>query len=114
MSDREKLIELIWAHPCDGKECVFCEHNLEFDCEVVAMADKLLANGVTIQKWVSVEDRLPGEGEVVMCRHKALQNPVFCQWDESDLCWVNNSWTFGRGVITHWMPLPEPPNDSER
>ena len=103
MTDTEKLTELLrpWtAH-----------------LSLVAAKD-LLSNGVTFakdtdvpSKWISVEDRMPEEGEVVMCRHKARQYPVFCQWDESDLCWVNNSWTFGRGLITHWMPLPEPPED---
>ena len=26
MRDRDRLIELLWSHPCDGKECAFCEH----------------------------------------------------------------------------------------
>ena len=61
--------------------------------------------------WISVKDRLPEEGGVVMCRHKAFEYPVFCQWDESDLCWVNKHWTYGSGLITHWMPMPEPPKE---
>lgn len=84
------------------------------------VADYLLDNGVTFatdtnvgSTWISVEERLPEEGEVVMCYHKALEHPVVCQWDESDLCWVNNDWTFGRGLITHWIPLPEPPKNNE-
>lgn len=110
MTDRERLIELLKYAPFMKQT-----HGVIW---VEAMAQWLIDNGVTFaqdtdvgSKWISVEDRLPEEGEVVMCRHKAREYPVFCQWDESDLCWENTSWTFGRGLITHWMPLPEPPKE---
>ena len=117
MTDREKLIELLLEidSVCDGSDCCEC---CPEGCYTHRAADHLIANGVTFAtdtndggKWISVEDRLPEEGEVVMCRHKAHEHPVFCQWDESDLCWENDSWTFGRGLITHWMPMPEPPKE---
>lgn len=110
MTDREKLIELL-----DD-----IAHVYHFDAweNTDRIADHLMSHGVTFakdtdvpSKWISVEDRLPEDGEVVMCHNKAREYPVFCQWDESDLCWFNNSWTFGRGLITHWMPLPEPPKE---
>lgn len=122
MTDREKLIELLWDHPCDGKECVFCERNLEADCEVGAMADKLLANGVTFakdidvpSKWISVKDRLPE-----LEKYK-LSKLVLAWIPDHGRCFAlrydngkGEQW-FSGGVeqpdITHWMPLPEPPKE---
>lgn len=68
--------------------------------------------------WISVEDRRPEDGQVVLCygrdphingnpwrryvvRYKADVPPFGEEWDNSD-----------RGAIqsvSHWMPLPEPP-----
>lgn len=71
--------------------------------------------------WISVKDKLPDYGEIVIV------------WDdiESELCtgmrveerdgwkveWVTSYWSgthcstdyYGRTDITHWMPLLEPP-----
>jgi hypothetical protein len=91
------------------------------------LADYLLANGVTFatgakagdkwtptepltnyRQWISVKERLPEEGAVVMCRHKAREYPLFLRWNEGGLCWEDSAWIYGTGSITHWMPLPEP------
>ena len=68
------------------------------------IAEKLIANGVTVQEWVSVEDRLPEENTTVIV---ATDNGIVFQclyaydgwdlWDDND---VN---------ITHWQPMPQPP-----
>ncbi len=63
-------------------------------------------------KWISVKDRLPPDDEDVLVN--ARQNGIYTahltirnDWICSCLCYegsfLNN--------ITHWMPLPEPPND---
>ena len=57
MNVREKLIDLIIdAKRTDPEEGSFTEY----------LADYLIANGVTVQEWISVEDRLPEENEYVM------------------------------------------------
>ena len=48
MDVREKLVELLDSN---------CGYVDEVEAEV--LADYLIANGVTIQEWVSVDDRLP-------------------------------------------------------
>ena len=68
------------------------------------LADHLIANGITVQEWVSVEDRLPEENTTVIV---ATDNRIVFQclysydgwdlWDDND---VN---------ITHWQPMPQPP-----
>ena len=55
--------------------------------------------------WISVKDRLPKVGEVVL-----TWDGVFKKHNVNKL--VNptgNSWDWGGNGITHWAPLLEPP-----
>lgn len=51
---REKLIELI----IDGFTKCTKPHEVYAQLDLEALADYLLANGVTIQQWIPVEERL--------------------------------------------------------
>ena len=105
MTDREKLIELV------GEIVVpyFAEQ----------IADHLLANGVTVQNWIPVTERLPEKtgtyivttqpGAVTTSRfYEARSIPERMWREEYDL---PANWQSNRKV-THWMPLPEPPDMS--
>jgi hypothetical protein len=70
-------------------------------------------DGKLENKWISVNDRLPqdcGDVLVYINRYKqgAIREYYYCghgEWeDETGWCTTEG---FG---ITHWMPLPEPPN----
>lgn len=68
------------------------------------MADLMIANGVTIQQWISVEERLPTEADAddvgaVLAIHKAARKKYY-HWRSV----ADNPFDF-----THWMPLPQPP-----
>ena len=55
-------------------------------------------------EWVSVEERLPGyDGKYLVCTN---QNKIFSArfYDGVFCCFSDES-----RVVTHWMPLPEPP-----
>ena len=93
MDVREKLIEIL-------RKPIF-PHELVDPIE--AVADYLLDSGVTVQEWVSVEDRLPTwrDGKVL----------VFTKYGFS-ICerTVNNRWQgHHANWITHWAYLPQPP-----
>lgn len=60
-------------------------------------------------KWISVKDRLPEHGDVVVVWHTYMEHPFVCQWDERSDCWIDGKWTFRRNTITHWCYLPKPP-----
>lgn len=76
----------------------------------------LLDNGVTVQEWTSVKDRLPEEGETVL---------VFGYWHEKFqplMCYLSphrkGEWftsVAGQQVytVTHWMPLPDMPKEEK-
>ena len=95
MDVREKMVELIFDSLCRhiDKSCKLAEN----------IADDLISNGVTVQEWIPVTERLPDwrDGKVL----------VFTKYGFS-ICerTVNNRW---RGQhanwITHWAYLPQPP-----
>ena len=95
MDVREKLIEIL-------RKTIF-PHELVDPTE--AVADYLLDSGVTVQEWISVDDRLPDDDEVVIiCTDK---NFVYAGELIGDTWFLDNdSWT---ATVTHWMPTPNPP-----
>ena len=64
-------------------------------------------------KWISVKERLPGNGSVVLAvteyRH-SVSTPT--------LLWIDGDWFTYDGYkllseVTHWQPLPAPPSGKE-
>ena len=98
MDVREKLIEIL-------RKPIFL-HKLADPTE--AVADYLLDSGVTVQEWISVDDRLPEFCVSVLarCFHHGKWRTLVChtskenagEWYTDEACqWVK---------VTHWMPLP--------
>lgn len=95
---REKLIEIVR----EIRRTTTAWHTAE------DIADKLIANGVTIQRWIPVTERLPEQGqEVIVYDGGVLKPKVFCYlfWDKNFDNWAR---------VTHWMPLPEPPKEEDQ
>ena len=93
MDVREKLVELLDIIIQSGQKTLG------------DIADYLIANGVTVQEWISVDDRLPKKDEIVIiCTDK---NFIYAGELVGDTWFLDNdSWT---ETVTHWMPLPQPP-----
>ena len=90
---REKLIDLMAVT------------SLEFE-DAVALADHLIANGVTVQEWISVKDRLPDMYQNVLAIR--ADGKMVVDAIGSLEIWYKQMDIVGRPV-THWMPLPQPP-----
>ena len=74
------------------------------------IADKFIANGVTVQEWVDVKDRLPEESGmyIVTANDGHAQRVSFVQWQKKNRMWnLTGARSYWR--VTNWMPLPEPP-----
>ena len=67
-----------------------------------------LYDEVTKHHWISVEDELPklNSGMVIVATYKGdIDFMIF-----SNSGWHNSKrWCCVKGVITHWMPLPQAP-----
>ena len=102
MDVREKLIDLIIdAKRTDPETGSFTEY----------LADCLINNGVTVQEWISVKDRLPEVGGYVVCIAKrnpfSRFMPMVARIEKNG--WVNPMTEQYISEVTHWMPMPNPP-----
>lgn len=112
MDVREKLVELIFKSLCRHihKSCKLAEN----------IADDLIADGVTVQEWISVNNMLPKiydkdsdwsvtvlfrttQGHIHSGRRKFGRHRMSYWVDEADNLF------FSKEEVTHWMPLPQPP-----
>ena len=92
MDVREKLVEL-----CEDLETLPCCSTHE------EQAEYLISNGVTVQEWISVDDRLPEQGEEAICiaADGDMMIGKYTEWGWLFPCYFEE--------ITHWMPIPKPP-----
>ena len=125
MNVREKLVELL----CNLPTPEFVIGTRRAGKKLIAagfIADHLIANGVTVQEWISVKDKLP---EVVSI-HKGYRSTVkkairvlcvcvqksgktmvkegYCEWYND---YQEPRWKIPGTIdeVTHWMYFPNPP-----
>ena len=102
---REKLIELLGQVQDEARKKrgygTFCFGNEK-------VVDHLIANGVTVQQWIPVAERLPEGFETVLAYDGYSVEPsVFNEDIGFHECDKYEAYPlFG---VTHWMPLPQPP-----
>ena len=115
---REKLIELLRSVQYQGNAVHGYQDKYIQNSE---LADHLIANGMTIQKWIPVTERLPEDDLPQDSKAKQIKVLVAYmrngnwvvrtnlrkkgQWYKKPDEW---SWSVS-DPISHWMPLPEPP-----
>ena len=126
MDVREKLVELLaeyfnigdsYAYNLTRVKSAFACGTVglddfeEFDDETVKdIASYLTDNGVTVQEWISVKDRLPEEKVNCIVHYKH----AYCDNDDYwaiGLCFYDGE-KFRIDLsykVTHWMPMPQPP-----
>ena len=122
MDVREKLVELLKSVLPNFR------NNMAYWGEkpIYEFADCLLANGVTVQEWISVNDRLPEDSGYYLVVYRDKYNEsisidfdmyVKCnigEWWESEFaCDITKQFLWATKLqeqeVTHWMPLPLPP-----
>ena len=108
---REKQIEEMARDICRSRfdeNAILCKE-CNKECLYYQIATALIAKGYCKQEWISVDERLPKDGETVLtisseeemavCFYEAELEGIFQQCH--GLVLIYN--------ITHWMPLPEVP-----
>ena len=98
---REKLIELLKGTPDVSMSGTASE----------MLADHLIANGVTIARWIPVTERLPENDTYILVTTDGVVVPAYWHNDRFYAFTANGVATVGG--VTHWMPLPKPPKEEE-
>ena len=120
---KNKLIDLLYEgeEKCEYADCGQCEYLWRESCGFQLTADHLIANGVTVQKWISVKDRLPDLELVEANANDHNWYACLVAWRfTKDKISVRKAWYDGECFddgfngditddVTHWMPLPQPP-----
>ena len=100
MDVRGKLVEILKQAPFEGKVL----DEWWWEEKIKRIADYLISNGVTVQEWISVTERLPtiydaDDDNCVLAIHKAT-NKRYYHWRSV----ANNPFDF-----TYWARTPQPP-----
>ena len=106
MDIKKKLMELLSPTSLNFEQATY-------------LADYLVKNGVTVQEWISVEDRLPetipcdagtaySEAVNVLTTGRKVLTAI---WDGTDFIADAEFWDAADEEITHWTPVlfPLPP-----
>ena len=105
MDVREKLVEIV-------KKAAYSSlpSNTE-DFHLNMFVTNLLSHGVTVQEWISVNDRLPEDGGYVVCIAKrnpfSRFMPMVARIEKNG--WVNPITEQYISKVTNWIPMPQPP-----
>lgn len=109
MDVREKLVEQAISHFWYGvSHDIFSEPVTTYAKLAIEALKK--ENGVTVQEWISVDDRLPAPWKQVLIYslHDFCESAVYIgvqgKWR---VTW--NHEMLDADSVTHWMPLPQPP-----
>lgn len=97
MDIKKKLMELLSPTSLNFEQAAY-------------LADYLVKNGVTVQEWISVNDRLPEEKVncIVHYKHAYCDNDDYCA---IGICFYDGE-KFQMDLlykVTHWQYLPQPP-----
>ena len=128
MDVKEKLVELSDIQVLQREiECVKRKSYTNctdcFNCDLLMTDERILsayanaidalqnANGVTVQEWISVTERLPEETGRYLTANKRGDDKidVFDLWFDGGFWYIDDEDDMFDYEVTHWMPMPHPP-----
>lgn len=59
--------------------------------------------------WISVKDRLPEDGETVLTFKNGITEVQV--YEKKRNGWIRGNWFWSMATVSHWMPMPEPPEE---
>ena len=76
-------------------------------------SDQEAVGGIKMSEWISVKDKMPQPGRYVACIAKrnpfSRFMPMVARIEKNG--WANPITEQYISEVTHWMPLPEPPEE---
>ena len=105
MDVREKLVDILKQAPFEGKVL----DEWWWEEKIARIADHLIANGVTVQEWISVDEKLP----------QNFISVLGYMTDAGEFPPVRECYTVGNVFffpalgdihpVSHWREMPQPP-----
>ncbi|HFF1169507.1 TPA: DUF551 domain-containing protein [Escherichia coli] len=109
----------VWPENGELSELTWCSHNQHHDDTLYVRADLVNGNSpVTPDGWISCSERMPEKGQNVLISvnfDSSLVEPLICSARYTGSTFRRGDATIkpGNGIeqATHWMKLPEPPQE---
>ncbi|ELA5432910.1 DUF551 domain-containing protein [Escherichia coli] len=109
----------VWPEDGELSELTWCSHNQHHDDTLYVRADLVNGNSPgTPDSWISCSERMPEKGQNVLISvnfDSSLVEPLICSARYTGSTFRRGDATIkpGNGIeqATHWMPLPEPPQE---
>ncbi|WP_244488635.1 DUF551 domain-containing protein [Escherichia coli] len=108
----------VWPEDGELSELTWCSHNQHHDDTLYVRADLVNGNSpVTPDGWISCSERMPNDGQhvIILCDGAFVLYAQYRDGEFFDV--VRNGEEFFETQsrnVTHWMPLPEPPQEVNR
>jgi hypothetical protein len=126
MTDKEIIQVLRICATHIEKGCGLCPQMKYVRCterladEAITMIERLTAENAALREkvpqWVSVEERLPIDRlKKYLVAFRDAGGPIvdMARYFPSD-GWTCDNWDVPQNLITHWMPMPEAPEEGEK
>lgn len=107
----------VWPEDGELSELTWCSHNQHHDDTLYVRADLVNGNSpVTPGGWISCSDRMPEDTKMLLAFSQGEIVAAYWNWVVNPIDYKKyRAFTYLSGNIlddvTHWMPLPEPPQE---
>ncbi|EHR9073589.1 ead/Ea22-like family protein [Escherichia coli] len=102
----------VWPEDGELSELTWCSHNQHHDDTLYVRADLVNGNSpVTPDGWISCSDRMPNEEDVLVYCSDTKEQMVGFHKGKGLFQFFYMNGVEGVCEPSHWMPLPEPPQE---
>ncbi|ELU9735091.1 DUF551 domain-containing protein [Escherichia coli] len=104
----------VWPEDGELSELTWCSHNQHHDDTLYVRADLVNGNSpVTPDGWISCSERMPEEtGDIIVVSDGIVMSGIsYSRRDGFYIAALKYDDDEPIGGVTHWMPLPEPPQE---
>ncbi|ENI5028578.1 DUF551 domain-containing protein [Escherichia coli] len=107
----------VWPEDGELSELTWCSHNQHHDDTLYVRADLVNGNSPVIPDgWISCSERMPEDTKMLLAFSQGEIVAAYWNWVVNPIDYKKyRAFTYLSGNIlddvTHWMPLPEPPQE---